>query len=353
MQRWGVFDTGLLGAAENIAWDRVLLEARAEGRIGNLLRFLRFTPSALIGRHQSLAQELDLDYCAAQGIEAQRRITGGGAIYFDPAQLGWELFADRRAFGAADMDGIARRACEAAAEGLCALGVDARFRPRNDIEVEGRKVSGTGGAVDGSAVMYQGTLLLDFDAAAMLRVLRVPAAKLESKAVASVRERVASLTELLGQPPALETVKAALVAAFGRAFGVAFHPWEPPPEWLARHARMIEELRRDDWLQEVSAPPADAPLGRAERKFPGGLLCVAVSLDRRRRFIKQAWFTGDFFAYPARRRGELEAALRDMPLDEAVRRIHDLAGDGFSIAAEEIAHVLALAVTDAERHGLL
>ena len=88
---WRVIDTGLRPAAENIALNRALLEARQAGEIPNTLRFLRFRPSALLGYHQSAEQELDLDYCRANNITVQRRITGGGAIYFDETQIGWEL----------------------------------------------------------------------------------------------------------------------------------------------------------------------------------------------------------------------------------------------------------------------
>ena len=44
------------------------------------LRFLRFPPTALIGRHQALSQELKLDYCAKNNIRTVRRITGGQAL---------------------------------------------------------------------------------------------------------------------------------------------------------------------------------------------------------------------------------------------------------------------------------
>jgi lipoate-protein ligase A len=348
MSTWGIFHGGILSAAENLAWDRVLLKARAEGRIGNVLFFSRFAPCALVGRHQSLTQELDLAYCAAHGIEVQRRITGGGAIYLDPAQLGWELFADRRALGAADMDAIARRVCEAAAQGLRVLGVDARFRPRNDIEVGGRKISGTGGAVDGAALLYQGTLLMDFDAAAMLRVLRVSATKLEAKAVASVAERVTSLKALLPQAPELATVKAVLTEAFARAFGVRFQPWQPPPELLARHAAAVEAMRQPDWLQAVGAPPDDMPLAHAGKKFAGGEVRVALAYDRRRKRLREVCFSGDFFVYPARRLADLEAALRGASVEEARQHLRALPAEGFSVAPEELAQLFAEALAKAE-----
>ena len=224
MENWRVIDTGLRPAAQNIALNRALLGARAANEIPSTLRFLRFTPSALLGYHQSAEQELNLDYCAAHNVEVQRRITGGGAIYFDETQIGWELYLHRCDVGVADMQAISKRICHAAATAISALGVDARYRPRNDIEVDGRKISGTGGAFDGDALMFQGTLLVEFDIEKMLRVLRIPAEKLSDKAIASARERVANLRDLLGRAPDTALIKRNFVEAFESEFEIEFNP---------------------------------------------------------------------------------------------------------------------------------
>lgn len=352
VEPWGLVDTGLLGAAENMAWDRALLDAREAGEIGNTLRFLRFKPCALVGHHQSLEQELDLDYCAAQGIQVQRRITGGGAIYFDPGQLGWELFLSRDALGTADMAEIARRVCEAAAAGIRRLGVDARFRPRNDIEVAGRKISGTGGSFEGRALMYQGTLLLDFEVEQMLKALRIPAEKLRDKAVASVRQRVVSLRELLGEAPPVEEAKAALAAAFGETFGVEFFAAPLPETAVARYRSTLGEIDRPEWTNLVQKPVSDAPLLEGTDRFPGGLLQVAVAYDRRMGRIKQLWLTGDFFASPPRLVNDLEAQLKNVALAEAEVVIRQfLAGHpsgALSLSAEEIIGVLRRTLAGAD-----
>src|SRR5262245_22720436 len=100
---WRVVDTGLRSAVQNIALNRALLEARQAEEIPSTLRFLRFTPSALLGARQSADQEFDLNYCRARNIAIQRRITGGGAIYTNETQLDWELYLHRRDVGCADM----------------------------------------------------------------------------------------------------------------------------------------------------------------------------------------------------------------------------------------------------------
>ena len=145
----------------NIALGQAMIERHVAGEFPDTLRFLRFPPTVLVGRHQALGQEVDTDYCRKHDIALVRRITGGGAIYLDPGQLGWELVISRSSLHGANLTDLARTICEAAAGGLKALGVNASYRPRNDIEVDGRKIGGTGGFFDGDTLFYQGTVLVD------------------------------------------------------------------------------------------------------------------------------------------------------------------------------------------------
>lgn len=349
---WRVIDTDLRPAAENIALNRALLEARQAGEIPNTLRFLRFRPSALLGYHQSAEQELDLDYCRANNITVQRRITGGGAIYFDETQIGWELYLTKDALGCADMAQIARRICVAAARGISALGVEARYRPRNDIEVEGKKISGTGGAFEGNALMYQGTLLVQFDVEKMLRVLRIPAEKLSDKVISSARERVTNLADLLGQAPDLEAVKAALTGAFAQEFGVSFAPGELAAAELARYQDALAEIDHPDWVKLIDRPAADMPILQASRKFPGGLLRVSLAFDARAGRINQVWFSGDFFVSPKRAAADLEAVLRNVPLDGVEEIIRDFfarqQADLLLLTPDDFAAVIRQAVENHE-----
>ncbi len=314
-EMWRVIDTGLRPAAQNIALNRALLEARQAEESPSTLRFLRFAPCALLGYHQSAEQELDLDYCKANGITIQRRITGGGAIYFDETQLGWELYLHKRELGTSDMQAIAKRICHAAATAISALGVDARYRPRNDIEVDGKKISGTGGAFDGDALLYQGTLLIDFDIEKMLRVLRIPAEKLSDKAIATARERVANLKALLGRRPDLDLIKRNLIEAFESEFDVEFQEGELTLTEHRRYQAALAEIDTHDWTHLVRRPASDMPVYEAGQKFGGGMLHASLTYDRLTHRIKQVTFTGDIFVSPRRVIADLEAALCDTPVE--------------------------------------
>ena len=184
-----VIDTGVREGRANIAFDAALIEERQADRVPDTIRFLRFPPTALIGRHQDLSREVDLEYCAANGVGTVRRITGGGAIYLDEGQLGWELVFNRSSLGIAALPDIAAEICNAAAMGLGELGVDAKFRPRNDIEVDGRKISGTGGFFDGDVLIYQGTVLVDMNPEHMVRALKIPESKLAKRNLDSAAQR--------------------------------------------------------------------------------------------------------------------------------------------------------------------
>jgi lipoate---protein ligase len=318
---WRVIDTGLRRAAENFALNRALLEARRLPGAVSTLRFLQFRPSALLGYHQSAEQELDLAYCERHGIDVQRRITGGGAIYMDEGQFGWELYLVRADVGTPDMASIGRRICEAAARGLSSLGIDARFRPRNDIEVDGRKISGTGGAFDGDVLMYQGTVLVDLGVERMLGCLRIPAEKLADKAIADARQRITDLRTLLGTSPPLPVVKEALQRAFAEAFRVSFVSGGLSTQEEELFGGFLREIDSPEWIDLVRKPRSDLPIVTASRKFGGGLLRAAVAYDRAGHRLRQVWFTGDLFVSPRRALADLENALKDTPADQAEGRI--------------------------------
>ncbi|MHB8847125.1 MAG: lipoate--protein ligase family protein [Burkholderiales bacterium] len=308
---WRLLDTGERRAAENIALNQTLLSGRQQGITPPTLRFLGFQPSALLGFHQSAEQELNLDYCRSNRITVQRRITGGGALYCDNRQLGWELYLHKRELGTADMAAIAQRICVAVAGGISQLGIDARFRPRNDLEVQGRKIGGTGGAFDGDAILYQGTLLIDFDVELMLRVLNIPAEKLSDKSVASARERVTSLAELLGSAPGRDVVVTLIADALAKEFDVEMSAGELNSEERQLYNEALAQIDHPDWVDMLTHPAADRPVLTAVHKFGGGLLRVNIAYDITHHRIKQVWFSGDVFISPRRTLIDLEAALRD------------------------------------------
>lgn len=312
---WRLVDTGTRRAAENFALNRAILEARNRGVVSSTLRFLQFGPSALLGYHQSVEQELDVDFCRSHGVDIQRRVTGGGAIYMDESVLGWELYVAKSELGTTDMAEVSRRICEVAARAVSAFGVKAVYRPLTDIEVDGRKIAGTGGAFDGNALLYQGTLLLDFDIERMLRCLRLPAEMLSPEAIAGARARVVNLRELLGVVPPLDKIKHRIAVEFASGLGVEFEPGELYPQEVRLFREALKEIDTPEWVNMVQKPRSDLPVVEGTHRFSAGVLRAAVAYDRPGERIKQVCFSGDLFVNPPRAVRDLETALKDCAVD--------------------------------------
>ena len=300
-----------------MALDDAILTAHSRGDAPSTLRFLVFEPHCtLVGYHQAVEQEIRIDYCRDHGIDINRRLTGGGGLYWDAGSLGWEVYAPQgHPAIERDVEAMYAQLCKAAVAALARLGVHAAFRPKNDIEVDGRKISGTGGTSLGGSFMFQGSLLIDFDVNTMLRALRIPTEKLKDKEIDSVKERVTCLRWILGHVPGTDEVKAALVEGFSQALGIHFEPGGLTP---AEEALLVERLpyfQSDEWVYGPRRSLSHSNELRALYKCPGGLIRVALVVDQNGRRIQSALITGDFFAYPRRAIFDLEAALKHAPAE--------------------------------------
>jgi lipoate-protein ligase A len=316
-EQWRLLDPGPLPAWQQMALDKVVIEARARDEVPNTLRFMEFSPhTALVGYHQAVDLEIDRHEAQRLGVEINRRITGGGAIYMDPQQLGWELCLKFDEAERIRPDALYPKLSQVVIDALKAWGINAQFRPVNDVEVEGRKISGTGGTDYHGAVIYQGTLLLEFNVEIMLRILRLPIEKLTDKVIDSFQKRLITMRELLGYVPAIEDVKHTVRDSLTRIFGVDLTlsslTAQEKSQWLATR----DTYREERWVDLRTVPQRDAkyPIRALTHKAPGGLIRAMVQTDLRGTRIKTAFITGDFFVYPDRALLDLESRLKDAPL---------------------------------------
>lgn len=335
-----IIDTAVREGTRNIAFDAALIELHKEGKIPDTIRFLTFQPTALVGRHQDLSKEIRLDYCAENGIGLTRRITGGGSLYMDEGQFGFELVFHKSTLGITSLGDLARAICEAAAAGLGKLGIDAKYRPRNDIEVEGRKISGTGGFFDGDTIFYQGTVLVDMDPAKMLAALNVPQEKLAKRALDSAEKRVVTVKELLGEMPEPSAVKEALLAGFSERLGIVPTWGEITEEEEARAEQYLEEeIGTEDFLHSIDNAAAGADVHVGRHTGAGGTVTAHVRLEGARgdRF-REVLLTGDFFVTPPRVIYDLESRLRGTPVstvEQTVKAFFTEAGIGLLSAQSD------------------
>ncbi|MBK9715024.1 MAG: hypothetical protein IPO81_27625 [Kouleothrix sp.] len=309
MTAWRYIADDGVTASFGLAADELLTGWVGSGQAPPTLRLYTYRPHcALVGRFQRVESELHVDYCRAHGIPINRRPTGGGAIIMGSGPLGVALmlpgtgdhvYRTARDLMALVSDGLLR--------GLERLGIQAEFRRKNDLEVNGRKIAGVGiyrAPTDG--LLFHASVLVDLDVPLMLRVLNIPIEKISDKEIAAVAARTSTVRGELGLAVEIDEVRAALAAGYAEAFGVTLERGD----FTAAERQAIATLERDKyltdaWIYQATAVP-DSAAG-ARLKTPGGLLDVRVALSGQ--MIKSAFIGGDFFA-AENAVADLEARLR-------------------------------------------
>jgi lipoyltransferase/lipoate-protein ligase len=171
----------------------------------------RVAPTVIIGRNQDLEAEVNMEFCRKHDVRVVRRKSGGGCVYSDMGNV-MVSYISRRG----DVSEIFERYLDAMADCLGSVGVEAIKSGRNDILVQGRKVSGNAFHQLPDRSIVHGTLLYDTDFDALEESIRPPVEKLERHGVASVRQRVENLRTFLDPAaiPSVEALEDAVVAYF-------------------------------------------------------------------------------------------------------------------------------------------
>jgi lipoate-protein ligase A len=213
-------DSGLVSPAVSAALDEAILEAHIAGKTPNTLHFYRRDrPTISLGYFQKVAESVDIAECGRRNVALVRRKSGGSSIFTDPGQLIYGLVVHEDDLPAERAESF-RMICTAIAKALSTFGLEAAYRPMNDVEVDGMKVSGNAQLRRKGSVLQHGTIVVDTDLKQMDCVLRV--LKVAGGVEMKPSDRVATLTSLLGTVPDMELVKGALVSAFEDAFNVRF-----------------------------------------------------------------------------------------------------------------------------------
>ena len=243
---WRLVDSGLVEPAESVALDEAILDCHVAGIVPNTLHlYRRRVPTISVGYFQSIGASLRVDECGKRGVAIVRRKSGGSSIYTDRGQLIYGLVV-RSADVPAGPDEAFRMICTALANALSHFGVPARYRPLNDVEVEGRKISGSAQLRRKGSVLVHGTVLVDTDVETMDAVLIVDRTK--SPDIPRPSRRIVTLSSLLATVPDMESVKARVAGEFEKTFGVQFEAGElTSAEKVAAKKLVDERYSQKDW----------------------------------------------------------------------------------------------------------
>ena len=251
MEKWRFLDLKVTDAYTNMAVDEALAYAKGEGKAKNTLRFYRWQPSAVtLGYFQSVEDEIDLEACKRYSIDVNRRISGGGAVLNSSyGEITYSIVmpeGDPRI--SADPTESYRYLCHGIVEGLANLGIEAAFKPINDIIVGPRKISGNAQIRRYGAILHHGTILVDFNAREMFSVLKISEEKISDKMIQQAEERVTTIRRELGRGVSFDEVRAAMERGFAKALGVELVPGELSEHEDELVAKFREKYASRDWI---------------------------------------------------------------------------------------------------------
>lgn len=240
------------------------------------------SPAVIVGINQNTLQEVNLGYTEQSGIKVVRRLTGGGAVYHDLNNICYTVIAPYD-------DGVDnyKKFTAPVIEYLNSLGVKAEFSGRNDITVEGKKISGNAQTVYDGRIMHHGTLLFKTDMSVLGSALKENKLKMQSKGIKSVRARVTNIYDCLPVKISVEEFYNGLCAKFKEnCQSYSFDATD-----LAEINRLVDEkYSKYEWNMGRS------PIGKSKFEARFGFGTMAISFDVVSGVIQNAEIFGDFFA---------------------------------------------------------
>lgn len=261
------------------------------------------SPYVCVGLHQEIAKEVDEKFCATKNLPVYRRHVGGGAVYLDENQL-FTHFIYPKAKAPKLASELYAMFIEPVVRTYIGLGVNAVFRPANDIQVNGRKIGGTGAASIGEATVMVGSFMFDFDTATMARCLKVPSEKFRDKLKVTLDDYMTTMVKELDQVPTREDLKARFFTHCCEVLGVEIFHDQPTGEEMAAIEQAEIDLADPEWTDvqgrkfvEMGVKiSANTHLTESAFKAPGGLIRVHLLGGEGK--IRDLMISGDFTCLP-------------------------------------------------------
>lgn len=234
----------------HMALDEVLLNDVAAGRRPPTLRIWDWAGNAVVlGRFQSVLNEVDMEGARRHNVEVVRRISGGGAMFIEPGNtITYSIYAPLELI--AGMSTVESYAFfdQWVLDAFATLGVRAWYQPINDITSAGGKIGGAAQIRRSPAVLHHVTMAYDIDSAKMLEVLRIGREKLSDKGTASAAKRVDPLRSQTGL--SREAIIDQMVATFREQHGLTDAAF-PAAELQAAEQLIATKFGTDAWLYNI------------------------------------------------------------------------------------------------------
>lgn len=360
IENWRLLDIGAIDPLETQIIYDMIAQGITEGESENtLIVCWPAKPLVSLGYFQEIEFDIDTEFCRKNNIVFTRRVIGGGGVYLDDGQMFYQLI------GRTDSPTTPRKIDDYYQKFLQAplltyrnLGVQAEFKPVNDLIVSDKKISGNGAGDVGDARILTGNLIFDFNFEMMVKVLRVPDEKFRDKVYKSLRERMTTILLETGSMPDREEVKEDLVRNYEKTLDINFVKGNLTKWERSRMAQLRPKYLSDEWLHwrgggkfkdaKTVRISATTSIGTANFKAPGGL--IRATVEKVEGKVKDLVISGDFFMLPNEAISQLERKVVGASIEgeEIVNRIKkayiELPIESPGITPTDIETVIRLAI---------
>jgi lipoate-protein ligase A len=243
------------------------------------------TPTIVVGNNQNTIEEINVPFTNEENIKVVRRLSGGGAVYQDLGNLNFTFL--KRLGKSSNLE--IKKFAQPVAEALNKLGVPAQLTGRNDITVEGKKISGNAQRLFRNKFLHHGTVLFDTNLEVMAKVLQVGVDKIQSKGIKSIRSRVTNIKPYFKQEITIDEFWKAILNELFQ--GEKINQYSLTEEDLVQINKLVDtKYSTWDWNYGYSPPYTI----KNARRFPGGK--VELFIDVEKGIIKNCQIFGDFLS---------------------------------------------------------
>ncbi len=224
----------------NLAAEEFLLKNKQD----DLLMLWQSTPSVVVGKHQNLVNEVNLDYTEQENIPVVRRLSGGGTVYHDMGNINLSVITTKdKEDNLIDFKSFTKPVIDF----LQLLGVTLTFEGKNNLVLRGKKISGNSAHILKNRVLHHGTLLYKTHLDKLEKVVRNDNSPIRDKAVKSVRATVGNLSDFLPNPPETREFSQQFKAFLKNYYSIAREENLTETEVQAIEKLAVEKYKSREW----------------------------------------------------------------------------------------------------------
>lgn len=205
-------------------------------------------PSVICGKHQIPCKEINIPFVDGQDILVCRRFSGGGTVYHDMGNLNFCYITTHSKIG---IDVDFKKFIRPIFDFLNLMGISARINERNNILIDGKKISGNAEHLTKKRTLHHGTLLFSTDLKILDRVLESNYSHYHDKSVKSVEAKVTNILPYLSSPINIQIFRNYLVDYMLKKFDgelVDLHE----QEMMAVFRLSLEKYSQTEWIYGYS-----------------------------------------------------------------------------------------------------